>query len=222
MTRGFNLVPDRGDAHHVAGVNHVELHFVEPYVLEKGSPKPVGINRDNAAVIGGTGTQSDVRYREYSQFKSLVGLVHVRLRYIASRFGQHKCDRQHRRGGASFAPRMRSGDAGLKKCRLSHRRHQRLERRFDDACRIGKIVGWRKSWISTDMFNSAAADDSRRPGSQGKAKQGRDQCDGDALSLDLFRYRCAATIAGPSGGHHDNGVYTSTFKDLCHLPTHPP
>ena len=130
--------------------------------------------------------------------------------------------RRHRREGASLAPCKGSGDAGLKKCRLSHRRHQRLQRRFDDAGRIGKIIARRQSWVSADMFDSAAADDSWRPGRKGKAEQGRDYCDGDALSLDFLRYRCAATIAGPSGSHHDNAVYTSALKYLCHLPAHPP
>ena len=131
----------------------------------------------------------------------------------------HSCRR--RLEGASLAPCKGSGDAGLKKCRLSHRRHQRLQRRFDDAGRIGKIVGRRQSWVSTDMFNPAAAYDSGRPGRKGQTEQGRDQSDGDTLSLDFLRYRCAATIAGPSGSHHDNAVYTPSFKDLRHLLTHP-
>ena len=73
------MIPNRGDAHHVPGVNHVELHVVESYVLEEHVPKTVCVDRHYASVVGGRGTKLYVGYREYSQFKSLVSLAHIRL-----------------------------------------------------------------------------------------------------------------------------------------------
>ncbi len=117
---------------------------------------------------------------------------------------------------------LKSGDAGLEERRLGYRRHQRVERRLDNAGGVGEIVRGRESRVSADVFDPAAAYDSWRTGSQGEAEEGRDQGDGDALSLDLFRYRCAATIAGPSGGHHDNAVHTPSLEYGRHLTAHAP
>ena len=55
--------------------------------------------------------------------------------------------------------------------------------------------------IAAHVLNTAPAHDSGCAGGQRQAKEGRDHGDGNSRPLDLFRYRCAATVAGPSGSY---------------------
>jgi hypothetical protein len=110
---------------------------------------------------------------------------------------------------------------GLEQCRLSHCGGQRLQRLFDDSCPKLQILFRGEPGITANMLNASPSDNPWCASRKRKAEESRYQCDRNTSSLNLLRYRCAATITGPSGGNHYDGIDAFLLEIGSHLFAHP-
>jgi hypothetical protein len=67
------------------------------------------------------------------------------------------------------------------------------------------------------VFDFHSLDDPVGARLHGEGGQGRDHHNRDALSLDLFADRCAATIAGASGGDQEDTIRVMRSEAPTHL-----
>lgn len=94
---------------------------------------------------------------------------------------------------------------------------QRVQSLLNDIGPEFEVLLGRESGAAANVLDAGAPDHAWGASCKSEAEQGGDEGHRDAGPLDLLRYRCAATIAGPSGGDHDDGVHLLGCELLGHL-----
>src|SRR6516162_11754576 len=90
--------------------------------------------------------------------------------------------------------------------RAWHGDGESLQRGRDDAHPERVVLLEAQRRVTADVLDARATDHTVGAGREREVVDGRDHPNGDADSLDLLGYRCAATIAGPSGGDEQGPV----------------
>src|SRR5262245_45203173 len=109
--------------------------------------------------------------------------------------------------------RLLSGRHRIEERRPRHGDGQGLQRGGHDAHAEGVVLLRAQGRITAHVLDARAADHAVRAGREREVVDGRDHPDRNADSLDLLGYRCAATIAGPSGGDEQGAVDARSLED---------
>ena len=89
---------------------------------------------------------------------------------------------------------------------------QRLKSCFDHSHPKGVIRLLWQPGITNNVLNLHAPDNSAHARGDSDKWHGANHRGGDTRALQLFRYRCAATMAAPSSRHLEYGVYPCLFE----------
>jgi len=102
--------------------------------------------------------------------------------------------------GGLLSGRRRLRIEGIEQLRSLDRRLQRGESSPHDLETVGVVFLGPEVGVTNDMFDPRPLDDAGGAGRHRQLMNRGDDRGRDAGSLDFLRDRCAATIAGPSGG----------------------